>query len=314
MQLSNTNLHNNMMQNIKNKSFLSLEITPSKGGNINKILSQIEELQIDTLVDAFITTDNPLAKMKYSATLSAIKIQQTFNKPTIATMSMRDRNIIGLQSDLLGANDFDITSFLTLTGDSPKHGDNPSAKSVLEGSSQLLLQIIQSLNAQKDYSGNKLTTPIKEIYPFSTMHSYSPNLNHIKKRMQKKLNEYAVAIITQPIYDTEHAKILIDMFEDVKNGFNDERKNAQLIFGMFPVTKYKTAKFLHEKVVGLHIPNSWLEKLEIASKISTKEEYDVGFKLSYEIFKNTYSLNPRAHLMSANDFKVAYKILSLIKK
>jgi 5,10-methylenetetrahydrofolate reductase len=103
------------------------------------------------------------------------------------------------------------------------------------------------------------------------------------------------------------------MFADVVSSFNDERKNTKLIFGIFPITKYKMATFLDTKVPGLHIPKQWIEKLEKV-KGNSEEEYKIGFDLSYEIMKNTYDLNPRIHLMSANDFEVAQKLLSLVRK
>jgi 5,10-methylenetetrahydrofolate reductase len=250
--MDNINIVEKTINKLKNKSFISLEITPNKGGNLNNIISQIEQLQIDLLVDSFITTDNPLSKMKYNSILASIRLFNTFNIPCISTMSMRDRNSIALQSDLLGANDFDIRIFLTLTGDKVKHGDQPNAKSVMENNSQLLLKIIQKMNNQTDFMGNGLNPNIKPIYPFSTIHSFSNDFKHIKKRMYKKIEEHASALVTQPVYDIQHAKILIELFEDVKASFTDERKNTSLIFGLFPVTKTSTALFLHNKVPGLH--------------------------------------------------------------
>ena len=75
-----------------------------------------------------------------------VKLQETFNLPAIATMSMRDRNKIALQGDLLGANDLDVVNILALTGDPAKMSDQPNTKAVLEGNSTLLLQMIRNFN------------------------------------------------------------------------------------------------------------------------------------------------------------------------
>jgi 5,10-methylenetetrahydrofolate reductase len=314
LKLTQINLIDNMINKLQNDTFISLEVTPSRGGNFNKVLANIEDIQIDSIIDAFVTTDNPLAKLKYSSLLASIRLQDIFNKPSIVTMSMRDRNLLALQADLLGANDFDIRAFLTLTGDSVKHGDHPKAKAVMQGNSLLLLDIIKKLNNQTDFMDKKLISPTKTIYPFSTIHSFSKDFNHIKKQLQKKISHYPSAIITQPVYDNEHSKILLDIFDEVVSSFDDARADTKLIFGMFPIVKHKTASFLDKKVPGLYIPTYWLEKLEQASHISSEEEYKVGFDLSFEVMKKTYSLNPRLHIMSANDFSIAHKLITMVRR
>ena len=96
-------------------------------------------------VSGFSCTDNPLAKLKMSGVLAAIKLQQTFGKPVIATMSMRDKNKLSLQSEILGANDFNLRCILALTGDPAKLSDQPDVKGVVERDSTLLLSIIYHL-------------------------------------------------------------------------------------------------------------------------------------------------------------------------
>jgi 5,10-methylenetetrahydrofolate reductase len=132
--------------------------------------------------------------------------------------------------------------------------------------------------------------------------------------MYKKIEAHASALVTQPVYDIQHAKILIDLFEDVKANFTDERKNASLIFGLFPVIKTSTALFLHNKVPGLHIPESYITNLQKAKDISLDEEYKVGFNLCHNLMQEIYKLNPRIHLMTANNFQLASKLLNSINR
>ena len=93
------------------KKFITVEINPPHGASIDGIIADIKKHNLHEKVTGFSCTDNPLAKLKMSGVLSAIKVQQTFNKPVIATMSMRDKNKLSLQSTLLGANDFDLTLY-----------------------------------------------------------------------------------------------------------------------------------------------------------------------------------------------------------
>jgi len=138
------------------KRFITVEINPPHGASIDGIIADIKKHSLQDKVTGFSCTDNPLAKLKMSGVLSAIKVQQTFNKPVIATMSMRDKNKLSLQSTLLGANDFDLRCILALTGDPAKFSDQPDVKGVLERDSTLLLSIIHHLNKGVDYSNKAL--------------------------------------------------------------------------------------------------------------------------------------------------------------
>jgi len=128
-------------------------------------------------------------------------------------MSMRDKNKLSLQSTLLGANDFDLRCILALTGDPAKLSDQPDVKGVLERDSTLLLSIIHHLNKGVDYSNKALKPAPKPIYPFAVSNSYAKDMNSLKKRMVKKLNYGARAIITQPVYNIENAKELLSLFD-----------------------------------------------------------------------------------------------------
>jgi len=152
-----------LLDKLRHDSYLSLETTPGHEPTIQPIIDKIAEYELNKKVDAFSTTDNPLAKLKYNALFAALKLQSIFNKPVIATMSMRDRNKIALQSDLLAANDVDIRAILTLTGDSAKISDQPNSKGVFEGDSTLLLEIIRCYNAGIDYAGKPFKSSPKNI-------------------------------------------------------------------------------------------------------------------------------------------------------
>ena len=298
-----------LIDKLKNGTYITLETTPGHSPVFTPTIDKIAELGLDKLVDGFSTTDNPLAKLKYNALFAAKLLQDRFNKPVIATMSMRDRNKIALQSDLLGANEVDIRAILALTGDPATISDQPHTKGVFESDSSLLLDMISCFNSGINYAGKPLAQKPKEIYPFAVVNAYAKNPKTLQKKMQKKIKHGACGIITQPIYDLENAKILLDLLEAANKECCGEYKNTELILGIFPITKLRTAQFLAAHVPGINVPNSWLEALRIASEKGVEEEYKVGFELSKNLFDGLKALHPKIHLMTANQFQIAKDIL-----
>jgi len=299
----------NLIEKLQNDRYVTLETTPAHEPTFDGVIEKLETLNIASKIDGFSTTDNPLAKLKYNAMFASLKLQQTFNKPVIATMSMRDKNKIALQSDLLGANDFDIRAVLALTGDPAHMSDQPRVKGVFEGNSVVLLEMISSFNNGMDYSGKPFKVKPKPIYPFAVTNSFAKNLRSLEKKMTKKVQNGAVGIISQPVYDIENAKTLLEYFSNVQNSFNDERKKAQLILGIFPITKLRTAQFLSSHVPGIHVPDIWTEKLAKAARISEHEEYKVGMQLSKDLFDSIMKIHPKVHLMTANRFDIADELI-----
>ncbi len=299
-----------LLEKLRGDTYITLETTPGHLPTLNNIIEKIDSLKLHKKVDAFTTTDNPLAKLKYNAILAAIKLQQRYKKPVIATMSMRDRNKIALQSDLLGANDFDVRAILALTGDPAKISDQPNTKGCFEGDSTLLLDIIRFFNAGIDYAGKEFSIKPKRIYPFAVSNAYAKNPTTLLKKFKKKIEHGALGIITQPVFDIENAKRLLLLFDEAKSPFEGERAKAQLIFGFFPITKLKTAQFLASHVPGINVPRVWIDELYKAHKEGEKKEYEVGFALSKELFTELKDLHPKIHIMTANRFELADAILS----
>jgi len=298
-----------LIEKLQEDKYITLETTPRHEPVFDTIIEKIEQYNLDKKVDGFSTTDNPLAKLKYNALFGSIKLQQKFKKPVIATMSMRDRNKIALQSDLLGANDFDVRAILALTGDPASMSDQPRVKGVFESNSNMLLEIIQSFNNGMDYSGKPFKTAPKTIYPFSVINSYAKNMKSLEKKMYKKILNGTKGIITQPVYDVDNAKQLLSYFDNAKEGFSDERNKSQLILGIFPITQLRTAQFLHSHVPGIYVPQDWIDLLTIASKVSKEEERKVGMKLSSNLLKDIQKFHPKVHLMTANKFDLASELL-----
>jgi 5,10-methylenetetrahydrofolate reductase len=292
------------------KPYITVEVNPPHGASVDTLLSSIKEVGLQEKVTGFSVTDNPLAKLKMSGVLSAIKLQQEFGKPVIATMSMRDKNKLSLQSTLLGANDFDLRCILALTGDPAKFSDQPEVKGVLERDSTLLLSIIYHLNKGVDYSNKALNPPPKPIYPFAVSNAYSRNMKSLQKRIIKKLNYGARAIITQPIYDMDNAKELLELFEEAKSlSIRETAKDAQLILGQFPIVRSRTANFIDDKVPGISVPKSIIDEMNLAAMDGEEREQEIGFALSKMIYDDVMSLHGKVHLMTHNRFDLCSKLI-----
>lgn len=294
---------------LRHGTYITLETTPSRSAQFAPTIEKIAALGLEQLVDGFSTTDNPLAKLKYNALFAAMKLQERFGKPTLATMSMRDRNRIALQSDLLGANESNVRAILALTGDSAHYSDQPHAKGVFEGNSKLLLDIITTLNGGTDMAAQKLLAPVQKIYPFAVIDSYAKSTATLQKKMTKKVAHGAIGIVSQPVYNLENARQLLQMMEEA-NAASPHSEKCVLVLGFFPITKLRTARFLDENVPGIYVPQAWVEALEAASLISPEEEYRVGFELSKNLFEELKALHPKIHIMTANQFELAKAILS----
>jgi len=290
------------------EKIITLETTPPKLPTLDPMIEKIEKSGALDYIDGFSTTDCPLSKLKYNSIIAAYKLQEKFKKPVIATMSMRDRNKIALQSDLLGANDLGVTNILALTGDPAKMSDQPNTKGVVEGSSILLLEIIRAFNNGMDYAGKEFKIKPKTITPFVVSNSYARNFATIEKRMYKKIKNYAKAVITQPVYDIEIVEKMLEIRDKIRGEFNDERKEFEIIFGFFPITRLKTAQFLHSHVPGIYVPHEWIEKLMKAHNISEEEEKKVGLDLSRNLFQKLLKIHPKIHIMTANRFEIVKEL------
>jgi 5,10-methylenetetrahydrofolate reductase len=293
-----------------NEPFITVEITPPHGASIKPTIEKIKKLKLHEKVAGFSVTDNPLAKLKMSGVLSAIQVQHAFEKPVIATMSMRDKNKLSLQSTLLGANDFDLRCILALTGDPAKFSDQPEVKGVLERDSTLLLSIIYRLNNGFDYSNKELSPAPKPIYPFAVSNAYSKDMRRIQKKMIKKLDYGARAIITQPVYDIENAKELIELFEEAKTlSVRDTAKEAELILGQFPVVRARTANFISDKVPGITVPKQIIDEMNLAAMDGVEKEQEIGFNISKSLFDEILKIHPKVHLMTHNRFDLCSELI-----
>lgn len=285
-------------------------------------------------IDAFVCTDSPLARFKPSSILSSIKLQNALDKPLICTLSMRDRNSMALCGEILGANEFGLRAFLSLTGDPIKLGDCTESKGVFEENSLKLARIIRDLNSGIALNGKPLASPVGKIYNFAVINSYSNNPASLATKIKRKLaNAPICAFFTQPIFARQSAEFLLEALESAKREVArgsdkdtasqerenpncdtsyEENKDTQIIFGFFPVLSFRVAVFLRDKLPGVYIPQEWLERLESASAKGKDYEREVGLELSRRVWEDLHNLcnsAPKIHFMSSNHIELLREFL-----
>ncbi len=223
-------------------------------------------------VDAINVPDGPRASARMSALALAVLIQREVGIETVLHFACRDRNVIGMQSDLLGAWALGIRNILAITGDPPKLGNYPNATAVFDVDAIGLVNLVNRLNHGLDLAGN----PIGDPTGFSISVAANPgaiNLDEEIRRLDWKIQAGAECIVTQPVFDTDILERFLRRIEHVK---------LPLICGIWPLTSYRNAEFMNNEVPGASVPAAVLERMR---KTTTKEE---GFAEGVQIARDTY--------------------------
>ncbi|MDR2034324.1 MAG: methylenetetrahydrofolate reductase [Helicobacteraceae bacterium] len=302
-----------LIEKLQDGSWLTLETSPSKSASFQPIIDKIAALGLDKKVDGWSVTDNPLAQLRYGSIFAAIRLQAAFNKPAIATIGMRDRNLIAIQSDILGCNEAGVRAFLAVTGDPASLSDQPRAKGVFEANSVEFLKIAHFFNRGIDYAGKTIFPAPKPIYPFAVCNSRAKNAATLKRKFAQKIGAGAIGVISQPVFSLEDARALQRLFNEVACEFEDDRKNARLILGVFPLSRLKTAQFLQSRVPGIRVSDRWIDALFEANRKGAQEEAKVGYEMSAELLRSIRRDKTPVHIMSANHFELADRLIDEIR-
>ncbi|MDR2904986.1 MAG: methylenetetrahydrofolate reductase [Helicobacteraceae bacterium] len=306
-------MYEQLLDSLNSGEWLTLEVSPAKSAAFEPIIDRLAALGIAEKIHGWTITDNPLAQLRYGSLFAAARLQAAFGKPAIATISMRDRNLIGIQSDLLGCNEADVRAFLAVTGDPARLSDQPNAKGVFEANSTELLKIAQFFNRGIDYAGKAIAPPPKEIFTFAVTNSFAKNPAALKRKIAQKIAAGARGIISQPVFSMEDALALQAIFDKAaEEAGKTDGKSARLIFGVFPLSRLKTAQFLASRVPGVRLSDYWLDALFAANKIGAYEEERVGFEMSSKLFCALRRAKMPAHIMTANRFELASRLIAAV--
>ncbi len=228
----------------------SVEITPPRSADPTATLDKCRLLK-KAGVDAVNIPDGPRASARLSPLVIAILIEQQVGIETVLHYACRDRNIIGMQSDLLGAYAAGLRNLLIITGDPPKMGDYPDATAVFDVDSIGLTRIVRRLNRGRDVGGNPIPMPLAFVKGVG-VNPGAINLDQELERLRQKIDAGAEFMITQPVFDV-----------DVFLRFRDKLKQAPIpvIAGVWPLISFKNAEFMNNEVPGASVPPAILERM-----------------------------------------------------
>ncbi len=248
----------------------SVEITPPTGCDLSKFLEKAA-LCREAGIDVINIPDGPRASARCSPLVSAISVQKALGQEVVLHLACRDRNIIGMQSDLLGAAAAGLGNILIITGDPPKAGNYPFSSAVFDIDSIGLIAIAARLNRGIDIGGAAIKPPTA----FAIGCGADPNhLDRAREiaRLKEKIAAGADYVVTQPIFDP---KVLADFLNAAGP------LGVPVIAGVWPLMNAKNAEFMNNEVPGVSVPEAIIERMRAAK--SKEEAHAIGADIAVEI-------------------------------
>ncbi len=257
----------------------SVEVLPPKGCDAEKTLDSIRLLK-DAGVDGVNIPDGPRAQTRMSAQATAVLVEREIGIEAVLHYCCRDRNLLGMMSDLLGASALGIHNLLLITGDPPKMGPYPDATAVFDIDAIGLTNMVNKLNHGLDLGNN----PIGKPTAFSIGVGVNPgavNMEEEIRRFEWKVEAGAEYAITQPVFDTEQLKRFLEMIEHVR---------IPIVAGIWPLISFRNAEFMHNEVPGVNVPADILERMRVASDESKEAARDMGIRIAREALTEVHDV------------------------
>jgi len=236
---------------------ISVEILPPRGHDLDRVLGSARRLH-DGGVDLINIPDGPRASARMSPMAMAVVVERTVGIETLVHYCCRDRNLLGMQSDLLGAHALGLRNVLLITGDPPKLGDYPDATAVFDVDSIGLANMVRRLNQGLDVGGNAIGAPTAFCYGVGADPGAADMAREIA-RLEWKIEAGAQYVITQPVFDG-------DAFRAFRS--KTAHLRVPVMAGIWPLASYRNAEFMNNEVPGVNVPVSVLERMRRAD---TKE-------------------------------------------
>ena len=250
---------------------ISIEITPPRSVDLTPMLEKVQKCK-DVGVDAINIPDGPRASARISPMVAGVMIEQQIGMEVILHYCCRDRNLIGMQSDILGGYAAGIKNYLVITGDPPKLGNYPQATAVFDVDAVGLTKVIHNLNHGEDIAGNEINPPTSILIGVGA-NPCAVNLKKEIKHFYNKIDAGAEYVMTQPVFDADTLLRFVDT--------TSKHKQIPVVAGIWPLVSLKNALFLKNEVPGVEIPDRIIERME---KANTKEDaLNIGIEIAHEI-------------------------------
>ncbi len=230
----------------------TVELVPPKGMEYDKLLAKTRQCRA-LGVDAINVPDGPRAMARMSALATALIIEQQVGLETILHYACRDRNLLGMQSDLLGAAGLGLRNLLAVTGDPPKLGPYPQATAVFDVDAIGLVNMLRRLNTGLDLGGAAIGKPTSFSIGVAA-NPVAPDLAREQSRFRYKVEAGANWAITQPVFDAETLFRFLDFTDRAAPGL-------PIIAGIWPLKSRRNAEFMANEVPGVHIPPAVLARM-----------------------------------------------------
>ena len=229
---------------------VAVELLPPRGYRADEVIERARQLKIRG-VDAVNIPDGPRGGARVSALSLAVLIEQQAGIETLLHYSCRDRNLLGIQSDLLGAHAMGLRNLLLITGDPGRVGDYPDATAVFDVDSIGLTNVVSRLNRGCDVGGQTIGAPTG-FHIGVSVNPGAPNMDQELRRLEYKVEAGAEFIVTRPIFDIAAFERFLKRIEFAR---------LPVVAGLFPFESARNAEFMANEVPGVRVPDAMLERM-----------------------------------------------------
>ena len=250
----------------------SVEIVPPRGVDASRMLADVRRLK-EAGVDAVNVPDGPRAQSRMGALMTSVLIEQQVGIETVTHYACRDRNLLGMLSDLLGASAVGLRNLLVVTGDPPKMGPYPDATAVFDVDSIGLTNLVNNLNRGLDPGGNAIGQPTRFAIGVG-VNPVAIDPEQELKRFQWKVDAGAEFAITQPVFDAAQLERFL-----ARVG-ND---HIPIVAGIWPLVSVRNAEFLANEVPGVSVPDSIIARMRRANEKSKEHAIAEGIAIAREM-------------------------------
>jgi methionine synthase I (cobalamin-dependent)/5,10-methylenetetrahydrofolate reductase len=250
----------------------SVEIVPPRGVDASKMLADVAKLR-EAGVDAVNVPDGPRAQSRMGALLTSLLIEQRVGIETVTHYACRDRNLLGMLSDLLGASAVGLRNMLLVTGDPPKMGPYPDATAVFDIDAIGLTNLVRNLNCGLDPGGNAIGQPTQ----FAIGVGVNPaaiDLAHEIRRFEWKVDAGAEFAVTQPVFDPDQLERFLARITHVR---------IPIVAGIWPLVSVRNAEFLANEVPGVTVPLAVIARMRTANERSKEHAVAEGIAIAREM-------------------------------
>ena len=232
---------------------VSVELVPPRGYRAEALVEQARQLRIHG-VDLVSVPDGPRATGRMSALAAALTVQQQAGVEPILHFACRDRNLLGMQSDLLGAHSMGVRNLLIVTGDPPRIGDYPDATAVFDVDSIGLTNVVATLNRGLDIGRQSIGQPTGFHIGVAANPS-ALNAEDEIRRFQYKVEAGAEFAVTQPIFDCRELERFLDRIAAFR---------IPIVASVVPLESLRHAEFMANEVPGVRVPDTVVDRMRRA--------------------------------------------------